>query len=96
MTLEVLKHLKTEDMVEVDSPGFRYTVSKNPFNPGAVRRIIRSAILLCSYVSPSRANNSQKLLCRITIELMVLLLVTVQDGGRIFSALMLKKRDDQQ
>jgi len=27
---------------------------------------------------------------------MVLLLVTVQDGGRIFSALMLKKRDDQQ
>ena len=26
------------DKGEVDSPGFRYTVSKNPFNPGIVWR----------------------------------------------------------
>jgi len=24
----------------MDSPGFRYTASKNPFNPGAVRRFV--------------------------------------------------------
>ena len=40
MALEALKHPKTENMVEVDSPGFRYTVSKNPFNPRAVLRLV--------------------------------------------------------
>ena len=71
------------DKGEVDSPGCCYPVSKNPFNSRAFRRIIWSEILLCSYVSPSRANDSQKHLCGVTIEFMVLSLVTVQDGGRI-------------
>jgi len=39
--LESLKHLKIADKKEVDSPGFRYTVSKNPFNLGAVWRLVR-------------------------------------------------------
>ena len=44
MALEALKNPKTEDMVEVDSPGFRYAVSKNPFNLRAVRRFVKSQL----------------------------------------------------
>jgi len=71
------------DKAEMDSPGFRYTLSQNPFNPGAVRRIIRLATLLCSYVSPSRANDSQKPLHGTTIEFMIVSPVTVQDRTRV-------------
>ena len=35
---------QTSDKGEVDSPGFRYAVSKNPFNARAVRRFHHSLI----------------------------------------------------
>jgi hypothetical protein len=40
--LESLKHLKIADKEEVDSPGFRYAVSKIPSNPGAARGFVGS------------------------------------------------------
>ena len=40
MMVKGLKRPKMADKEEVDSPGFRYTVTKNPFNPRAVLRFV--------------------------------------------------------